>query len=158
MFPTPFGLRPFPPDRGNRPHPPEKIQRPCVGADVPIRPPNQTPLLRLVATGALSPSSWTAVPILPASGSGAEAGAISCTTRAGFVERLPGSVPRNGGPGAGDWSAGAPRSHPPGIFGSFHPWKERKKRFRRRLGGISLTSMFCRPLGGWISDQRGTCL
>ncbi len=37
---------------------------------------------------------------------------------------LPGSVSRNGGPGAGDWSACTPRSQPPGIFGSFHPWKE----------------------------------
>ena len=31
------------------------------------------------------------------------------------------------GSGVGDWSAGAPRSQPPGIFGSFHHWKEHRR-------------------------------
>jgi hypothetical protein len=30
------------------------------------------------------------------------------------------------GSGVGDWSAGAPRSRAPAIFGSFHRWKEQQ--------------------------------
>ena len=39
----------------------------------------------------------------------------------------PGSVPRNGVRADRDWCAGAPRSGPPAIFGSFHRWKEHKR-------------------------------
>ncbi len=31
------------------------------------------------------------------------------------------------GSGVGDWSAGAPWRQTPGIFGSFHPWKEHNR-------------------------------
>ena len=61
------------------------------------------------------------------SGSGAEEKAISCTTRGGVAEPAPGKRPPLWGSGGGDWSAGAPRSQSPGIFGSFHPWKEHEK-------------------------------
>ena len=63
-----------------------------VGADT-IRPPYPGQLLRLLVPGALSPSSRT---VFLDSGSGGEAGAISCTARAGCEERPQGSVPRNG--------------------------------------------------------------
>ena len=97
--------------RGGCPHPPATTAK----------------LLRLLTPGARSWSNRMAFRHCPTSGSGAEAGAIDCTTRAGCEEILPGSVSRSGGPGAGDWSACTPRSQPPGIFGSFHPWKEHEK-------------------------------
>ena len=145
--------------RGGCPHPPEKIQRPCVGADT-IRPPNRNQLLRLLAPGALSWSSRTTFPILPASGSGGEAESIGCTTRAGFEEGPSGSVPRNGGPGAGDWSACTPGSQSPAILWllSHRGESNTNRKILPPHGGISLTSMSCRPFWGWISDQRGTCL
>ena len=98
-----------------------------VGADVPIRP-RQLPNFYGCWHQARipGPAGQFSADCL-ASGSGAEAGAIHCTTRAGCEEILPGSVSRSGGPGAGDWSACTPRSQPPGIFGSFHPWKEHEK-------------------------------
>ena len=84
--------------------------------------------LRLYAPGALSPSSlpgflWMAWPAAAAGKWG------QSTVPPAPDERndCPGSVPRNGGRADRDWCAGAPRSGPPAIFGSFHRWKEHEK-------------------------------
>ena len=69
----------------------------------------------------------------PASGSGGEVGAIDCTARAGCEERLQGSVPRNGGPGAGDWSACTPRSRSPAILWFLSNRLERNVPAKRRI-------------------------
>ncbi len=79
--------------RGRCPHRPVQLfQVPSVGAAF-RRPPNLNQPLRLLAPGALFRPACRAFFQNPASGSGAEAGAISCTTRAGFAEQLPGKRP-----------------------------------------------------------------
>ena len=75
-----------------------------VGADT-IRPPYPDQLLRLLVPGALSPSSRTVFLDCPASGSGGEAGAISCTARAGCEERPP-QKENSAAPAAGSFAHG----------------------------------------------------
>ena len=87
--------------RGGCPHPPA----------------NPHQLLRLVATGALSSSSLPDSPRITRPAAATRKRSQSAAPPAPALRySSPGSVPRNGGPGAGDWSAGAPRSQPPGHF------------------------------------------
>ena len=127
-------MRPIPPIRGKWPkakrgrgHPPLlKSTILGVGAGVLTGPPMTHQPLRLHAPGALSSSSRMAFFQNPSQRQrrGTEGNPLPCP------RRMRGTVSREASPvtgsGVGDWSAGAPRSQTPAIFGSFHRWKEHK--------------------------------
>ena len=65
----------------------------CVGADVPIRPRQLPSSYGWWQPARVPRPAKQAFPNRPASGSGAEAESISCTTRAGVAEQSPGKRP-----------------------------------------------------------------
>ena len=71
----------------------------CVGAGVLTGPPITNPLLRLVATGALSSSSRTAFSPFPGQRQRRGSGGNPVTTRAGVTERSSGKRPPSWGSG-----------------------------------------------------------
>ena len=105
--------------RGRCPHRPAETPKVLdVGADVPIRPSEPASTAGGNRRAFFVQPAGRSSKIQPATAA-RKRGQSTAPPAPALWYSFPGSVPRNGGPGAGDWSAGTPRSPAPGNLWFF---------------------------------------